>query len=231
MSSNSEPVLVARKLRAAYRAANARVPILADASVQLQGGTVALFEGPSGSGKTTLLSILGGLRTPDEGVVTLGDLDLYALDTEQRARVRLEQVAFVFQSFRLIQALTALDNVSLPLALRGLEPRDARSAAALALERVGMTAKAMNYPKELSGGEQQRVAIARAIAGKPRVLLADEPTANLDQGNSLVIARLLAEISHHDRCAVAIVTHDARLHAHADVHYSLIDGVLSRHAS
>jgi putative ABC transport system ATP-binding protein len=173
-----------------------------------EGETVAVV-GASGSGKTTLLGLLAGLDLPSSGSVHLAGRDLAALDEDGRAALRGEAVGFVFQSFQLLPALTALENVMLPMELAGL--RQARGAATQLLGRVGLAARMAHYPRQLSGGEQQRVAIARAFGGPPRVLFADEPTGNLDSTTGREITDLMFDLNREHRTTLVLVTHDEDL--------------------
>jgi len=174
------------------------------------GESVAIV-GVSGAGKSTLLALLAGLDVPSEGKVLLDGVDLTSLDEDGRARLRAERVGFVFQSFHLVPALTALENVMLPLELA--DRRDARGGALEALERVGLRERVDHYPRQLSGGEQQRVAIARAFVTRPAVLFADEPTGNLDTGTGAKIADLLFDLNATSGTTLALVTHDRSLAA------------------
>jgi len=167
--------------------------------------------GPSGAGKSTLLALLAGLDLPTSGRVLLDGVDLTALDEDGRARLRAQRVGFVFQSFHLIPALTALENVMLPLELAGRG--DARSAATETLRRVGLQERTAHYPRQLSGGEQQRVAIARAFVTRPTVLFADEPTGNLDTATGARVGELLFELNANAHTTLVLVTHDAGLAA------------------
>jgi putative ABC transport system ATP-binding protein len=169
------------------------------------GESVAIV-GVSGSGKSTLLGLLAGLDAPSAGQVVLDGEDITALDEDGRAAVRARAVGFVFQSFQLLPALTAIENVMLPLELAGAP--DARAAAAAMLERVGLSERLTHYPKQLSGGEQQRVAIARAFVGKPKLLLADEPTGNLDADTGARIASLMFDLNRERGTTLLLVTHD-----------------------
>jgi putative ABC transport system ATP-binding protein len=165
--------------------------------------------GASGSGKTTLLGLLAGLDVPTRGQVLLDGVDLASLDEDGRAALRRRLVGFVFQSFQLLPALTALENVMLPLELGGAA--DAREAAGALLARVGLGQRVDHYPRQLSGGEQQRVAIARAFAGNPRLLFADEPTGNLDSATGEEIINLMFDLNREQRTTLLLVTHDERL--------------------
>ena len=171
----------------------------------LRGETVAIV-GASGSGKSTLLSIVAGLDTPTRGTVRIDGDDLFALDEDRRAALRAQKVGFVFQSFQLLGNLTALENVMLPLELAGR--RDARAAATLMLERVGLGERLRHYPKVLSGGEQQRVALARAFVVEPAVLLADEPTGSLDFATGERVMELMFELNRERGTTLVLVTHD-----------------------
>ena len=183
--------------------------ILDDIAVDVAPGAQLAVVGESGSGKTTLLGILAGLDLPSSGDVWLDGERITLLDEEQRARVRARCVGFVFQSFQLIDSLTALENVMLPLELRG--DADARSGAREFLSRVGLAERTSHYPRQLSGGEQQRVAIARAFASKPKVLFADEPTGNLDTATGARVADLLFTLNREAGTTLVLVTHDAAL--------------------
>jgi putative ABC transport system ATP-binding protein len=173
-----------------------------------EGEAVAIL-GASGSGKTTLLGLMAGLDTPTSGQVSLDGVDLFALDEDGRAALRGRMVGFVFQAFQLLPALTALENVMLPMELAGSS--GAREAATVLLARVGLAARLTHRPKQLSGGEQQRVAIARAFAGNPRLLLADEPTGNLDAATGQEIIDLMFALNRENRTTLLLVTHDEAL--------------------
>jgi putative ABC transport system ATP-binding protein len=176
----------------------------------LAGESVAIL-GPSGAGKSTLLALLAGLEAPSSGKVWLAGHDLTRLDEDGRARLRAQRVGFVFQSFHLVPALSALENVMLPLELAG--QRDARAMASEALARIGLGSRTRHYPRQLSGGEQQRVALARAFVTQPAVLFADEPTGNLDTLTGERIGELLFELNKSSRTTLILVTHEATLAA------------------
>ena len=180
-------------------------------SFQVRAGESVAIVGASGAGKSTLLALLAGLDLPSSGRVLLAGQDLNSLDEDGRARLRAERVGFVFQSFHLVPALTALENVMLPLELAGR--RDARAGAREALERVGLGSRVGHYPRQLSGGEQQRVAIARAFVVRPAVLFADEPTGNLDTVTGGRIADLLFDLNASSGTTLLLVTHDRALAA------------------
>lgn len=186
-----------------------QLTVLRDVSLSVPAGGSCALVGPSGSGKSTLLGLCAGLDRPSSGRVELLGQDLGALSEEERARLRLELTGFVFQSFHLIPSLTALENVMLPLMLRGT--RNARRLAEEWLDRVGLAERRAHYPARLSGGEQQRVAIARAFAGRPRVLFADEPTGNLDAETGLRIIDLLFGLNADSGTTLLLVTHDVEI--------------------
>ena len=187
-------------------------------------GEFVSISGPSGCGKSTMLALLGLLDTPTEGRYLLGGEDVTSLSPARRAGVRNERIGFIFQAFNLIGDLTVLDNVELPLTYRNAMGRASRRKAALeALERVGMAHRVNHHPSQLSGGQQQRIAVARALAGKPRILLADEPTGNLDSRNGEAVMTLLREL-HRDGATICMVTHDPRYADYADRQVRLFDG-------
>ncbi len=205
----SDSVIIARHLSKIVTSSEAELTILDNVSLSIERGSSVAILGASGSGKSTLLSLLAGLDLPSSGEVELAGKALNQLDEDQRAALRGEHVGFVFQSFQLLDSLTALENVMLPLELAGR--RDARKRATELLERVGLAARTSHYPQQLSGGEQQRVAIARAFASEPAILFADEPTGNLDAATGERITDLLFELNHQQDTTLVLVTHDARL--------------------
>ena len=206
----------------------AQVRALKGVSLTLRGGELTLLMGPSGSGKTTLLSILGCMLSPTEGTVRVRGEAIEGKGPEELAKIRRENIGFVFQSYHLFPTLTAADNVRLALDVRDEGGRKAKNRAREALARVGLAQKTINYPKQLSGGEQQRVAIARAVVGEPSVVLADEPTAALDAENGKAIMGILAEIAKDPNRGVLVVTHDPRLVPYADRIVHIEDGNIVR---
>ena len=196
---------------------------LQDIHLEVQPGEYVAIAGPSGCGKTTLLSILGLLDTPTEGEYTLAGEPVAQLTPSQRARIRNRQIGFIFQAFNLIGDLTVYENVELPLTYRGMSASERKQRVQDALERVGMSHRMKHYPAQLSGGQQQRVAVARAVAGDPLILLADEPTGNLDSTNGEAVMELLREL-HRGGATICMVTHDPRYAAHADRSVHLFDG-------
>jgi putative ABC transport system ATP-binding protein len=217
-------MLVARNLTKEYQIGERSLTVLRDVSFSIPQGTFVAVVGASGSGKTTLLGLLAGLDTPSRGGVLLDDADLGGMDEDQRARLRGEKVGFVFQTFQLISTLTALENVQVPLELRGDSGAAARARDLLA--RVGLADRLDHFPTALSGGEQQRVAIARAFANSPRILFADEPTGNPDSDTGQRIVELLESLNRESGVTVVLVTHDAALAARAHRIIRLSDGAV-----
>jgi putative ABC transport system ATP-binding protein len=196
---------------------------LDDVHFDINQGEYVAISGPSGCGKTTLLSILGLLDTPTEGEYTLAGESVARLAPGDRARVRNRQIGFIFQAFNLIGDLSVFENVELPLTYRDMPASERRDRVAAALERVEMSHRAKHFPAQLSGGQQQRVAVARAVAGSPSILLADEPTGNLDSKNGEAVMDLLREL-HQSGSTICMVTHDSRYAQHADREVALFDG-------
>jgi len=196
---------------------------LAGIHLEIKNGEYLAIAGPSGCGKSTLLSILGLLDTPSDGVYMLNGRSVANLTAAERARTRNREIGFIFQSFNLIGDLTVYENVELPLTYRGMKPAERRKRAEEALEKVGMAHRARHLPSQLSGGQQQRVAVARAVGGNPSILLADEPTGNLDSKNGEAVMQLLQEL-HRGGATIGMVTHDPRYARHADRSIHLFDG-------
>jgi putative ABC transport system ATP-binding protein len=205
------------------------VPVLDDLNLKLAAGDFIAVMGESGAGKSTLLNLIAGLDRPDAGAVRfLGD-DLYALDERERTLVRRRIMGFVFQAFHLLPHLTVAQNVELPLALNGVDARARRDRVVEMLAAVGLKAKGERYARQLSGGEMQRVALARALAHRPRLLLADEPTGNLDRDSAVQVLALLRGQATAQGCATMLVTHSAAAAASADKVYLLEGGALKPH--
>ena len=196
---------------------------LDNVNIEIENGEHVAIAGPSGCGKSTLLSILGLLDTPTEGEYELNGESVAQLSMAERARVRNRQIGFIFQSFNLIGDLTVYENVELPLTYRGMRPAERKQRVTDALERVGMAHRAKHLPSQLSGGQQQRVAVARAVGSEPAILLADEPTGNLDSKNGEAVMDLLKEL-HQSGATICMVTHDARYASHAVRTIHLFDG-------
>ncbi len=217
------PLLTLRSIEKVYHTDEITTRALSDVTIQIGRGEYVAIAGPSGCGKTTLLSILGLLDAPDSGEYTLEGTSVELLRAPERARARNRQIGFIFQAFNLIGDLTVRENVALPLTYRGMAPSDRERRVHSALERVGMLHRSRHFPSQLSGGQQQRVAVARAIAGEPVLLLADEPTGNLDSGNGEGVMTLLREL-HAAGTTICMVTHDARYAAQADRTIEMLDG-------
>jgi putative ABC transport system ATP-binding protein len=191
--------------------------------LEIKKGEYVAISGPSGCGKSTLLSILGLLDSPTNGTYTLNSKPVQGLDLSERARIRNREIGFIFQSFNLIGDLTVFENVELPLTYRGMKATERKERVNGALERVGMAHRAKHLPSQLSGGQQQRVAVARALVGTPSILLADEPTGNLDSKNGDAVMTLLRDL-HRAGSTICMVTHDPRFARHADRTIHLFDG-------
>jgi putative ABC transport system ATP-binding protein len=196
---------------------------LSQISLEVYRGEFVCIAGPSGCGKSTLLSILGLLDSPTEGRYSLNGQSVAKLDFRERARIRNREVGFIFQSFNLIGDLTVFENVELPLTYRGMSGAERKQRVQEALEKVGMGHRTLHYPAQLSGGQQQRVAVARALGGRPSILLADEPTGNLDSRNGEAVMQLLSGL-HNDGATICMVTHDPRFEKHAQRIVHLFDG-------
>ena len=191
--------------------------------LDIRKGEYVSIAGPSGCGKSTLLSILGLLDSPTDGTYVLNGRPVQGLTLPERARIRNREIGFIFQSFNLIGDLTVYENVELPLTYRGMPATERKAAVTEALEKVGMAHRAKHLPSQLSGGQQQRVAVARALAGKPAVLLADEPTGNLDSKNGDAVMELLHSL-HRAGSTIVMVTHDTRFARHAERTIHIFDG-------
>ena len=194
-----------------YRTERIETVALSNIQLHVEAGEFISIMGPSGCGKSTLLNLIGLLDQPTDGQVTVDGESAEALSNRDLARLRNEKLGFVFQSFHLIPDLTVVDNVEIPLLYRRLPGKERRKLAAAALERVGLSSRMDHFPSQLSGGQQQRVAIARAVVGRPRVLLADEPTGNLDSQKGEEVMSILQDLNTNDGTTVVMVTHDQRL--------------------
>lgn len=223
MSNKNEPLICLEAIKKVFLTDEIETHALDQVNFQIRRGEFVSIAGPSGCGKSTLLSILGLLDSPTEGSYTLNGYPVANLDFAQRARIRNREVGFIFQSFNLIGDLTVFENVELPLTYRGMTSAERKRRVQEALQRVAMGHRAKHYPAQLSGGQQQRVAVARALAGKPAILLADEPTGNLDSKNGEAVMQLLAEL-HHEGATICMVTHDPRFASKAERQIHLFDG-------
>ena len=221
---NSSPILEVRQLTKSYPNGGGVLTVVKDISFRVEAGSTCAIVGPSGSGKTTLLGLCAGLDQPTSGAVHLAGVHLGALDEDGRARVRNESVGFVFQNFQLLPTLTALENVMVPLELRG--QKQVRDEAVRLLERVGLGERFTHYPTQLSGGEQQRVALARAFINRPKILFADEPTGNLDAETGHLVIENLFALNASLGTTLVLVTHDMELASRAQRIIRLKGGAL-----
>jgi len=220
------PVIKLEELTKVFSTEDVETHALSQVSVEVARGEYVSIEGPSGCGKSTLLSILGLLDSPTQGVYELNGRPVAELKASERARVRNREIGFIFQSFNLIGDLTVFENVELPLTYRGMKAAERKQRVEAALERVGMAHRAKHLPSQLSGGQQQRVAVARAVAGEPLILLADEPTGNLDSTTSTEIMGVFGEL-HRQGQTVVMVTHEQDIAANAERVITLRDGVVA----
>ena len=223
MSSNGAALIQLQGIKKVFYTDEVETHALADVHLEIREGEYVAINGPSGCGKTTLLSILGLLDTPSDGSYLLEDKPVANLSPAERARIRNRRIGFVFQAFNLIGDLTVAENVELPLTYRGMSGGERTKRVQQALEKVGMSHRAKHYPVQLSGGQQQRVAVARAVVGDPAILLADEPTGNLDSTNGEAVMELLRALNRAG-ATVCMVTHDPRYAKHADRSIHLFDG-------
>ena len=218
------PLLTVRGVHRTFGAGPAAVHALRDVSFDVQPGTMVALVGRSGSGKTTLLNVIGGLDRPDAGSVTVDGVDVTALDEDGRSKLRREKVSYIFQTFGLIPVLSAAENVAVPLRLARAGQRERESRVALLLDLVGLAGHAQQRPGELSGGQQQRVAIARSLAASPRLLIADEPTGQLDAETGLSVMALLRGVVESEGVTALVSTHDPVMMALADRVLPITDG-------
>jgi putative ABC transport system ATP-binding protein len=229
MSASNQPLIRLENVKRVFYTDEVETHALLGINLDINEGDYLSISGPSGCGKSTLLSILGLLDTPSEGNYLLKGKPVQDLKLLERARVRNQEVGFIFQSFNLIGDLTVEENVELPLTYRDLSAKERKERVAQALERVGMSHRPKHLPSQLSGGQQQRVAVARAVAGKPSLILADEPTGNLDSSNGEAVMNLLREL-HEAGTTVCVVTHDPRYAHHAQRTLHLFDGKVAEQA-
>jgi putative ABC transport system ATP-binding protein len=225
MHGATHPVVTLEKLTKKFVTDEIETHALSDVSLEIRRGDYVSIAGPSGCGKSTLLSIIGLLDTPTHGSYSLNGRPVADLSVTERARIRNREIGFIFQSFNLIGDLSVFENVELPLTYRGMSPPERKERVGKALDDVGMSHRAKHLPSQLSGGQQQRVAVARAIAGEPSLLLADEPTGNLDSKSGESVMDLLQRI-HGNGATICIVTHDPRYARHAQRTINLFDGRL-----
>jgi putative ABC transport system ATP-binding protein len=223
MSTNGHPAIQLEDVTKVFYTDEVETHALSGIHLAIRHGEYVSIAGPSGCGKSTLLSILGLLDTPTGGRYTLNGKPAESLTLSERARIRNREIGFIFQSFNLIGDLSVYENVELPLTYRGMPNQERRKRVQEALEKVGMAHRMKHFPSQLSGGQQQRVAVARAIGGKPLVLLADEPTGNLDSANGEAVMGLLREL-HREGSTICMVTHDPRFAQHAERTILLFDG-------
>ena len=223
MSTSGSPLIRLENVTKVFYTDEVETHALSSVGFEIHDGEYVSIAGPSGCGKSTLLSILGLLDTPTEGNYWLNGESVAHLPLAERARIRNRQVGFIFQSFNLVGDLTVYENVELPLTYRGLDRAERKNRVVGALEKVGMAHRAKHLPTQLSGGQQQRVAVARAIAGEPSILLADEPTGNLDSTNGEAVMKLLSDL-HQSGSTICMVTHDQRYAGHAGKEIHLFDG-------
>src|ERR1041385_8717274 len=225
MNTSAQPLIHLAGVTKVFFTDEVETHALAGIHLEIKSGEYIAIAGPSGCGKSTLLSILGLLDSPTEGRYVLNGKEVADLPLSERARVRNREIGFIFQSFNLIGDLNVYENVELPLTYRGMKSTERKERVMAALEKVGMAHRAKHLPSQLSGGQQQRVAVARAVAGSPSILLADEPTGNLDSKNGEAVMELLREL-HREGATICMVTHDARYARHADRIVHLFDGVI-----
>lgn len=223
---NASHLIEVRDLKKTYQSGDTAVDAIQQMSFHIDDEEFVTIMGQSGSGKSTLLSIMGALNRPTQGKVVIDSLNLYELTGEQRADFRSEYIGFIFQSFQLIPYLTVLENVKLPMAVTGLKKSQKNEMAMSVIERVGLGSKAHRLPDQLSGGEQERVAIARAIVNRPPIILADEPTGNLDSSTATEIMELLRSLNR-DGHTVIVVTHNAGMESYATRSIRVSDGMLA----
>jgi putative ABC transport system ATP-binding protein len=222
--TSSDPMIALSDVHLTLTSAAGPVKILKGVDLKIGAGESVSIVGPSGSGKSTLLSMVGGIERPSRGDIVVDGQSLGSLDEDQLAAFRGDRIGIIFQSFHLLPTMTALENVAIPAELAGVE--DAFDRAQEGLVAVGLSDRGSHYPGQLSGGEQQRIALARALANKPKILLADEPTGNLDQGTGAEIVELMFGIQRERDATLLLITHETRLAERCDKGYAMVDGVL-----
>ena len=223
MPSVGEPLIKLANVTKVFYTDEVETHALSGIHLDIKKGEYVSIAGPSGCGKSTLLSIVGLLDSPTDGTYILNSKAVQGLDFSERARIRNQEIGFIFQSFNLIGDLNVYENVELPLTYRSMSSGERKKRVQEALEKVGMAHRMRHYPSQLSGGQQQRVAVARALAGSPSILLADEPTGNLDSRNGEAVMDLLQQL-HREGATICMVTHDPRFAKHADRQIHLFDG-------
>ncbi|MFO7848296.1 MAG: ABC transporter ATP-binding protein [Balneolaceae bacterium] len=230
MSSTTKPVLRAEHIAKSFDSESGGNPlnVLKDVNLHVQSSEVIAIVGSSGCGKSTLLHILGGLDRPSQGKVFWGDQSIYSLKQDLLAEQRNESVGFVFQFHHLLPEFTALENVMMPAFIRGTGQGEAETKATSLLERLGLGGRLNHRPSQLSGGEQQRVSMARALMNDPRLILADEPTGNLDEANTEAILEQLFELREHRELSIILITHEQDIASRCDIVYELENGVLQK---
>lgn len=228
--SASEPLIRLKGIKKVFYTEEVETHAVSDIDLSINKGEYVSITGPSGCGKSTCLSILGLLDTPTQGKYWLKDQDVSDLSLSERSRIRNREIGFIFQSYNLVGDRSVFDNVALPLMFRGMKKAERDERVNEALKKVGMSHRANHFPGQLSGGQQQRVAVARAIAGQPSIVLADEPTGNLDSTNGGMVMELLREL-HQDGATICMVTHDLRYAGHADRLVHLADGSIVKEES
>jgi len=223
MTASAQQMIHMEKISKVFLTDEVETHALSGVQFEIRKGEYVAIAGPSGSGKSTLLSIIGLLVSPSDGEYWLNSQPVANLDVNQRSRIRNREIGYIFQSFNLIGDLTVYENVELPLTYRGMSSVERKKRVMESLERVGMSHRVKHYPSQLSGGQQQRVAVARALGGSPSILLADEPTGNLDSCNAEAVMELLREL-HREGATICMVTHDPRFARHAERTIHLFDG-------
>jgi len=219
-------LVVAQDLAKTYLRGREKIAALQGVNLQIEAGSFVFVVGPSGGGKSTLLHLLGGMDRPTSGRLTVNGFSLDQASEDQLTRFRREQIGFVFQFYNLISSLNALDNVTLPLLAQGRRSKEAHSLAADMLERVGLAARKRHKPAQLSGGEQQRVAIARAVVGRPGLVMADEPTGDLDAANAAAVMQLMLDLNHGLGITFVVATHNEALTHNGNCVFELHNGEL-----